>query len=110
MVPNEETESMPRYIPQLRPPSFCTLPAGLNWDFVELPGDSSFAWIKRDLPRSVHRYGVISTDRPLTAEELDRFSLRLAPTSEPTDQGNQYVIPGCEHDWSRGTDPQGRLF
>jgi hypothetical protein len=59
------------YRPTLRPASSATLPDGLDWSFVEAPD-----YVNRpDLPRSRHRYGVISTDRKLTADECDRFGL-----------------------------------
>lgn len=40
----------------------------------------------------------LASARDLLAQ-LDR---RAAFATEPTDQGNQYVIPGCEKDKSRG--------
>lgn len=60
----------------LRPASFATLPAGLRWEYVEAPWD--LAHVRSDLPRSDNRHGVIATDRSLTIEERERFSLALA--------------------------------
>jgi hypothetical protein len=62
---------MNRYRSTLRPVSFATLPADLRWDYVEAPANVD----RRDIPRSEHRYGVISTDRPLTADEMYHFDL-----------------------------------
>lgn len=36
-------------------------------------------------------------------------AIRIEFATEPTEQGNQYVIPGCEKDRSRGP-AQGDLF
>ena len=63
------------YRPLLRPASFCTLPRGIEWSFVEAPHD--LAHIRTDLPRSLHVHGVISVDRQLTNDECDQFDLRL---------------------------------
>lgn len=60
------------YRPTLRPAGFATLPAGVRWQFHELPSDD---YSERDLPRSRWRYGVIETDRELTAKECDTFDL-----------------------------------
>lgn len=65
---------MNTYKPILRPASSFTLPAGVKWEYVEAPWDG----VNRpDLPRSSNRHGVISTDRPLTAEERAHFDLEL---------------------------------
>ncbi|MGZ5078632.1 MAG: hypothetical protein ACXWHZ_03695 [Usitatibacter sp.] len=65
-----------RYICLLRPPSSFTLPPGLVWDYAELPPDlARTAHVRRDLPVSQHRHGVIETVRPLTPEECERFDL-----------------------------------
>jgi hypothetical protein len=60
------------YRPTLRPASFCTLPQGVKWDYVEVPLSISG---RPDLPISVHRYGVIKTDRALTKDEMQHFDL-----------------------------------
>ena len=65
-----------RYRLLYRPPSFATLPRGLQWDFAELPTDNHYLATKRpDVPVSEHRFGVIKTDRELTPEELAAFEL-----------------------------------
>lgn len=68
---------MNHYKPLLRPASFATLPAGMQWEYVEMPPD--IAHNRPDLPRSAHRHGVISTARPLTADEREHFDLMPAP-------------------------------
>lgn len=65
---------------RLRPASFVTLPPGLAWEFVEMPPD--IAHQRPDLPRSVHRFGVIATVRPLTDEELERYDIDV-DSNEP---------------------------
>ena len=61
------------YRPLLRPASFCTLPAGIAWEYAEIPADLALG--RPDLPVSSHRYGVIKTGRSLTAAERERFDL-----------------------------------
>jgi hypothetical protein len=63
------------YRPLLRPASFCTLPKGVKWEYVEVPSD--IAHNRPDLPVSRPRYGAISTDRPLTPDEREHFDLQL---------------------------------
>ena len=65
-----------RYIPLLRPASSFSLPRGVQWDFVEAPAD--IAHRRPDIPRSSHRYGIISIDRQLTPAEVDHFGLQNA--------------------------------
>ena len=62
------------YAPLLRPASGATLPAGLVWDYFQVPAE--IAHRRLDLPVSSHRYGVIKTDRPLTSAEIWRFDLK----------------------------------
>ncbi len=65
------------YLPRLRPASFATLPAGIKWEYVAAPWD--LAHVRTDIPRAANRHGIIRTDRPLTAEERERFDLELSP-------------------------------
>ena len=65
-------------MPQLRPASVATLPPGIQWEYTEMPWD--LAHRRPELPRSGYRYGVIATSRPLTADEIERFSLRFIGT------------------------------
>jgi hypothetical protein len=65
-----------RYRPMIRPASMVTLPAGIRWEFVEAPYD--LAHMRPDLPVSANRYGVIATDRSLTMDEREAFSLKVA--------------------------------
>ena len=63
------------YRPLLRPAGYGTLPPGVRWEYVETPAMHGLA-NRPELPRSMHTYGVIVTDRALTAEERERFDLR----------------------------------
>jgi hypothetical protein len=66
------------YQPTLRPASFCTLPPGLEWDFVEAPANDAAIAVRRGLPLSRHMFGIIATTRRLTTEERERYGLRIA--------------------------------
>jgi hypothetical protein len=69
---------MYRYVMLLRPASSCTLPAGLKWDYAEVPREAAH-WLaprRPELPISKHPHGVISTERALTREECERFDLQ----------------------------------
>jgi len=61
-----------KYIPLLRPAGFATLPPGLDWSYVEVPG---YITKRPDLPRSSHPHGVIEC-RELTKDEQERFGLK----------------------------------
>ena len=63
------------YRPTLRPASFCTLPKGLNWDYIEAPAIDPLIAQRRGIPLSTQRFGIIATDRQLTKEEREDFSL-----------------------------------
>lgn len=63
------------YRPVLRPPGYATLPHGVRWDFVEVP--PRLAHMRPDLPVSAYYYGIISTDRELTARERATFDLAI---------------------------------
>jgi hypothetical protein len=63
------------YRPLLRPATFATLPAGVAWEYAEMP--PSLAHRRPDVPMSTHVHGVIRTDRALTADECERFDLAL---------------------------------
>jgi len=64
-----------RYIPQLRPAGRATLPSGVTWSYVEQPAMHGLVIGRPGLPISRHTYGVIETSRPLTAAEIEHFSL-----------------------------------
>ena len=68
-----------RYTPQLRPAGFATLPSGLSWHYVQAPTMHGL-YMRDDLPTSRYRYGVIETDRELTAHEI--FTFDLLPSLE----------------------------
>lgn len=74
-VPGKGPAAEHRYAMQYRPPGSSTLPDGLKWDYAELPKD--FAGNRPDLQTSKdHRFGVIKTDRPLTADEMRAFEIK----------------------------------
>jgi hypothetical protein len=62
------------YRPTIRPAAMVSLPAGVKWEFIQAPWD--IAHVRIDLPRCDTRYGLIATDRPLTADECEHFSLK----------------------------------
>lgn len=62
------------YRPTIRPASMVTLPSGVKWEFSQAPWD--IAHIRTDIPRCDSRYGLIVTDRQLTTEECEQFSLK----------------------------------
>ena len=53
------------YRTTLRPASGGGMPPGVKWAYVEAPAMFGLA-NRPDLPTSIHRYGVVSTDRELT--------------------------------------------
>ena len=60
------------YRPLLQPASSYTLPAGVDWDYVQAPVIGGLInWF--GLPQSRHPFGVIRTDRELTTEECKCF-------------------------------------
>lgn len=60
------------YTLQYRPPGIGTCPKG--WELVERPRMPG--WERRtDLPESKHRFGVIGYERPLSAEDVERYEL-----------------------------------
>jgi hypothetical protein len=63
-----------RYYNRLRPVGLGTIPK-VGWAWVEQPASEAFRPINSDLPISTYRYGVYSTDRPLTADELYAFEI-----------------------------------
>lgn len=73
-----------RYRPRYRPPGFATLPAGLVWEFVQMPPD--IAHRRPDVPRSAYRFGMIATTRALSDEELERFELDVDEGSPGDDR------------------------
>lgn len=62
------------YRPTLRPASYGGMPQGVCWAYVEAPAMHGLA-NRPDLPTSRHLYGVISTDRALTAAECKQFDM-----------------------------------
>ena len=64
------------YRPLRRPATFSALPEGIKWNYVETPAMPLFARELPGIPQSRYQFGVIATDRPLTAVECDHFDLR----------------------------------
>lgn len=49
-------------------------------------------------------------EEPMPLEQGERVVTARKPfATEPTEQGLQYVIPGCEHDQSRGPEQMDLL-
>jgi hypothetical protein len=64
-----------RYAPQLRPPSFATLPFDPDWELVERGVYAPFP-LRQDLPLGQHPYGVVEYPRRLTRDECRQYDLR----------------------------------
>jgi hypothetical protein len=64
-----------RYAPLYRPPSTCTLPCPFT--LVERPAPGLGFDRRTDLPASIHRFGVVQYDRPLSDDDLARYELKL---------------------------------
>ena len=71
--PSQREPAQYLYRPLLRPAGFATMPAGLKWNYVEVPRD--IAHLRPNLPVSAHRYGVIACDRELTEKERRNFDI-----------------------------------
>ena len=71
--PSQREPAQYLYRPLLRPAGFATMPAGLKWNYVEVPRD--IAHLRPNLPVSRHRYGVIACDRELTEKERRNFDI-----------------------------------
>ena len=81
--PSQREPAQYLYRPLLRPAGFATMPAGLKWDYVEVPRD--IAHLRPNLPVSRHRYGVIACDRELTVKECVHFDVEQVPEERRTD-------------------------
>ena len=57
-----------------RPAGFATLPSKLGWEYVEVPPGHPNPF---GLPVSHWMYGVIATERPLTADELQSYEIAI---------------------------------
>ncbi len=67
---------MTTYRSLLRPVSMSTLPENIGgWEYVEIPAEYSMN--RPEMPISAHRYGTFTTERPLTASELEHFSIEV---------------------------------
>jgi hypothetical protein len=70
----DHLQHWPRYRPKYRPAGYATLPSGIYWHYVEAPADGSRPGLM-GVPTSRHCYGVIATNRALSAEECSTFDL-----------------------------------
>jgi len=68
---------MTKYTLLYRPPCFSSLPRA-GWTLLERPQGPGFE-LRPDLPVSAHRFGVMTFDRELTAEEVESFELQRVP-------------------------------
>lgn len=68
----------PIYTMEYRPVSSFTLPRGITTNWVRLPQDAT-PEMKRGYPqleRSEHRFGEFTTNRELTAQEMEQFQVK----------------------------------
>ena len=79
------------YRPLLRPAGFATMPAGLRWDYVEVPRE--IAHLRPNLPVSRHRYGVIVCECELTKTECRHFDLERVPEERTAGTGGEREEP-----------------
>ena len=62
-----------------RPLMFSTYPAGVKTAWVELPQNGMVAQAFPGIPVSRHVFGVFTTDRQLTADELASYQIVVVP-------------------------------
>jgi hypothetical protein len=67
---------MKRYTLMYRPPSTFTLPR-VGWTLLERPSAIGGFERRDDLPISTHPFGVVTFDRELTDDEVERFELKV---------------------------------
>ncbi len=70
------------YRNKYRPVSFCTIPK-VHWSWVELPPWCADRAAELGLPVSEWRYGIYTTERPLTDAELYQFEIETVTTTRP---------------------------
>jgi hypothetical protein len=63
-----------RYYTRNRPVGLATIPK-VGWSWVEQPGIAGFRPLVSDLPVSERPFGVFTTERPLTEQELYDFEI-----------------------------------
>lgn len=66
---------MTKYSHRYRNPGSATLPPRLAFDLVEAPWD--IAHLRMDLPKGDRRFGVFTTERPLTDNELATYEIEV---------------------------------
>lgn len=62
------------YRPKYRPAGFATLPRGVVWEYAERPAMHGLC-ARNDIPASSHQFGIIRTDRALSADEIATYEL-----------------------------------
>lgn len=78
-------KSTTRYRMIYRPPGSFTLPRGLKWELVERPSASGAGYEKRtDLPVSAHPFGVFTSERELTPDEMASFEIEKVDDANVT--------------------------
>ena len=77
-TPYEAVEVPPtKYRMLYRPLMFATYPSDITTEWVELPQDGIIQAAFPGIPTSGHRFGVFTTDRPLTADELSSYQIEI---------------------------------
>ena len=66
-----------RYRTTTRPLMFATYPRDVVTEWVELPQQGAVAQAFPGIPVSKHVFGVFTTDRPLTADELASYQIEI---------------------------------
>ena len=73
-----ETATVTRYRMLFRPLGYATYPDGVITEWVELPHDlAGREHLFPGVPMSSYRYGVFTTDRPFTAEEMASYQIAI---------------------------------
>ena len=68
---------MTKYKMLYRPLMFATYPSDVITEWVELPQDGIIRGAFPGVPVSRHVFGVFTTDRPLTADELASYQIEI---------------------------------
>ena len=72
------------YAMQFRPPSFCTLPDGIEITWVKVPQELAPHFPNLEVAPREHMFGEFTTNRPLTTAEMDAF--QIVDTYDPVDE------------------------
>jgi hypothetical protein len=66
---------MPAYMTKYRPVGHATVPKGCKWSWLALPFDHTRPDMFPGVPYSSHRFGVFTTETPLTDAELEAYEI-----------------------------------